>query len=138
MYAECLNEAGATAEAASWLNLVRTRAGLDNTTAATKNEMAKAIEDERLLELCFEGHRWYDLVRTGRLNEVMVAHFNHRTPGLSATLQANDNGMVVKDCNSTQGTPLKWKFADGKTAPLFAIPYSQTQLMKGWKQNEGY
>lgn len=138
MYAECLNEAGATAEAASWLNLVRTRAGLDNTTAAIKNEMAKAIEDERLLELCFEGHRWYDLVRTGRLNEVMVAHFNHRTPGLSATLQANDNGMVVKDCNSTQGTPLKWKFADGKTAPLFAIPYSQTQLMKGWKQNEGY
>ncbi|PPL01686.1 SusD family protein [Parapedobacter indicus] len=32
-----------------------------------------AIEKERRVELAFENHRWFDLVRTGRAEEVMVA-----------------------------------------------------------------
>lgn len=32
-----------------------------------------AIENERHVELAFENHRWFDLVRTGRAKEVMIA-----------------------------------------------------------------
>ena len=32
-----------------------------------------AIENERRVELAFENHRWFDLVRTGRAKDVMVA-----------------------------------------------------------------
>lgn len=32
-----------------------------------------AIEKERRLELAFESHRWFDLVRTGRAKDVMIA-----------------------------------------------------------------
>lgn len=57
--------------AASDLNAIRIRAGLTETTAATQPEMLAAIEKERVCELFYEGHRWYDLKRTGKLDEVL-------------------------------------------------------------------
>ncbi|SHI03033.1 RagB/SusD domain-containing protein [Chryseolinea serpens] len=53
------------------LNAVRQRAGLANSTAATKAEVLLAIEDERRLEFAFEAHRWFDLVRTKRAGDVL-------------------------------------------------------------------
>ncbi len=52
------------------LNAVRTRAGLANTAAATKPDLLQAIEDERRLEFAFEPHRWFDLVRTKRADDI--------------------------------------------------------------------
>lgn len=59
--------------AASDINLVRTRAGLANTTAASQTQMLAAVEKERVTELFYEGHRWYDLKRTGQLQTVLSA-----------------------------------------------------------------
>lgn len=73
MYAEALNELGQPAAAAAPLNLVRTRARLANTTATTQAAMHLALEQERRVELAFESQRWFDLVRTNRFVEVMVA-----------------------------------------------------------------
>lgn len=39
----------------------------------TNQELLLAIEKERRVELAFENHRWYDLVRTGRAKDVMIA-----------------------------------------------------------------
>ena len=61
--AECLNELSRTVEAIPFLNQIRTRAGLAATTATTKKTVKLAIENERFLELAFEPHRWYDLIR---------------------------------------------------------------------------
>lgn len=137
MYAECLNETGKTLEAANYLNQIRNRAGIDDTPASTQAEMRLAIEDESFLELCFEGHRWYNLVRTKRITPVMEAHFQHRTQGLDAVLQACNNGMVVKDANSTTGIPITWKWSGSSAPVLFGIPYDQIQLTN-WTQNELY
>ncbi len=71
--AEALNELGDLAGAAELVNRIRTRVNLPNTAAASQSDMRLAIEKERRLELAFEGHRWYDLKRTGRAIAVMNA-----------------------------------------------------------------
>lgn len=63
MKAEALNESGATAAAQIPLNIVRKRAGLKDVTTTDQGEMREKIIHERRMELAFEGHRWFDLVR---------------------------------------------------------------------------
>lgn len=54
------------------LNIIRTRAGLPNTTANTQTLLLSAIEHERQVEFFAEwGHRWFDLKRTGRIDNVL-------------------------------------------------------------------
>lgn len=57
------------------INAIRARAGLTGIGVTTKNDVLLAIEQERRVELFGEGygHRWIDLVRTGRVNAVMTA-----------------------------------------------------------------
>lgn len=58
-------------DAAADVNAIRTRAGLNATTAATKDELLLAVENERKIEFALEPHRWFDLVRTGRAAAVL-------------------------------------------------------------------
>ncbi|MNQ76409.1 SusD family protein [compost metagenome] len=56
------------------INVIRTRAGLGNTTAATQSTLLTAIAKERKLELFGEyGNRWFDLKRTGTADAVLGA-----------------------------------------------------------------
>lgn len=60
------------------LNLIRDRAGIAASTAATKNDLLLAIENERRVEFALEPHRWYDIVRTGRAPAVFnLSDANH-------------------------------------------------------------
>ncbi|WP_114748666.1 RagB/SusD family nutrient uptake outer membrane protein [Pleomorphovibrio marinus] len=70
--AEALNEQGNSGEAATYLNMVRNRAGLENTTASSQTDMREAIFRERRVELAFENKRWFDLTRTDRYMEVIT------------------------------------------------------------------
>ncbi len=58
--------------AESDINTIRLRAGLPSVEVSTQQAMLLAIEQERRVELFSEwGHRWFDLVRTGRAAEVL-------------------------------------------------------------------
>lgn len=89
LYAEALNEsAGPSAEVYKYLDLVRTRAGLAGVEAAwagysnrpdkpkEKEGLRQIIQQERLIELAFEGHRFWDIRRwkdaTRMLNQPIV------------------------------------------------------------------
>lgn len=79
MYAEALNQNGKTAEACKYLNMTRRRGFGYQTTETNpvdlqttdKAQFALMVEQERRVELAFENHRWFDLIRTGRAVEVM-------------------------------------------------------------------
>ena len=56
------------------INLIRNRSGLANTIASDKGNLLSAVEHERQIELFAEwGHRWLDLKRTNRADQVLGA-----------------------------------------------------------------
>ncbi len=111
LYAEALNEVnnGPTPEAYAALNKVRTRAKLAALAGLTYQSFKEAVWLERRLELTFENHRRFDLLRTGRLIEAVKAEttFN-RNPKIQ---------------------PFH---------VLFPFPQADTDANPKLKQNEGY
>jgi len=70
--AEARARQGNISGAATDLDVIRRRAGLEGTTATTQAAMLAAVEHERQVELFAEwGHRWLDLKRTNRADDVL-------------------------------------------------------------------
>jgi len=70
--AEARAQEGNLSGAISDLNLIRNRAGLQNTTATDQTSVLSAIQHERQVELfCEWGNRWFDLKRTGKANDIL-------------------------------------------------------------------
>ncbi|GAB3740421.1 RagB/SusD family nutrient uptake outer membrane protein [Spirosoma lituiforme] len=117
MYAEALNETGNTTDALVALNQVRSRANLPAKTNLTQDAFRLAVEQERRVELSFEGHRWFDLIRTGRLVPVMTAYIaKYRTSG----------GYLVGN----------YQFS--ATKALYPVPFRERSLNPNLTQNPGY
>jgi hypothetical protein len=122
MYAEALNEVSAanTAQAVGLVNRIRTRAGLTASllpVTISQADLRLAIERERRIELNLEGHRWFDLVRTGRAISVMNNHFTRYSIRLNAT-----SPIVQIDQHNL----------------LFPIPISEINTNPILGQNTGY
>jgi hypothetical protein len=117
MYAEALNNNGKTAQAIPLINRVRTRAGLASKplTLSTADTQL-AIEQERRVELCFEGHRWHDLIRWGKA---------------TSTMQAFRAKYLTFD-NANSG------LAPNTYRELFPIPQVEVLLNSKLTQNPGY
>jgi hypothetical protein len=113
-YAEALNEEGQTAEAATYVNLIRARAGVASiSTSLSQSEMRDAILDERGWETYHEGYRREDLVRNGKLLE-----------------------KVNEKYEFYFGEEMPWKSEDYRI--LEAIPTNALMLNPLLEQNPGY
>lgn len=111
--AEALVELNRSSEAVSIVNEIRKRAGISPLDTGMSQDNARlAVENERQLELLFEGHRWYDLVRNDRMEEVMA--------------KATDkNGKpMIKDVSEFRR--------------LMPIPQGQIDINERLEQNQGY
>lgn len=66
IYAEAMaQQDGGLKEALNALNEIRARVDLPAVSASTKTEFMKLLRRERMIELAFEGHRFWDLRRWG-------------------------------------------------------------------------
>lgn len=102
LYAEALNENGTDADTVlALLDPIRTRAGLTSLvgTVSSQADVKRAIANERRLELAFEGHRWFDLVRTGTVDDEMGQTVNsnyHLFPIPISEILAT-NGIITQN-----------------------------------------
>ena len=111
MKAEALNELGQTSDAEEPLYQVRKRAGLTNrgdVEGLTQDQMRDKIRQERRIELAFEGHRWFDMIRW-------------------------DNGQYALDFLHSIG-----KINASQKHLLFPIPQKEIDTNPNLKQNTGY
>jgi len=95
--AEALNQLGNTGEAITLLNQVRARVELAPTTATSKADVAKAILDERRLELFMENSRYWDLKRYYNDDAAFVQYLNSLTEsdGTSLEYKATLNNIFM-------------------------------------------
>jgi hypothetical protein len=112
--AEALNEQNEGDEALTYLNQVRSRAGLGNSEASGQEAIREAIFQERRVELAFENKRWPDLVRSGKADEVMKAY--------GARVKANPQAYYFPE----EITVPPAAYTDIRT--LFSIPASEIAL----------
>ncbi|MDQ3290400.1 MAG: RagB/SusD family nutrient uptake outer membrane protein [Bacteroidota bacterium] len=76
LYAEALLAQGRTADATQQINDIRNRAGLPNLAAGT--DLTEALRHEKRVELAFEPHRWFDIVRWGIGSQVFGSKWQER------------------------------------------------------------
>ena len=117
------------------INLVRERAGIVPYLASgdsnkewvldTPEKVYQAIYDERTLELAFEGHRWFDLVRSGKAVEVMNQHFTNFYNAYTSNSSPNVNNYYMKS----------EKFEIDQYCTLFPIPSQEIRSNPKLTQN---
>jgi hypothetical protein len=118
MYAEAVNEQGTPTTAAldAVNRVIRRSRNLPVATAAPAVDLAATIsrtdlrdrlERERRLELNFEGHRWFDLVRTDRAIPVMNAFFARTaTAGTAPRIITTNNLLFPVPLQEIQTNPI--------------------------------
>ena len=100
--AEARSHLNNLAESLLDLNEVRTRAGLQNSTASNLEELLMAISQERRVEFFAEwGHRWFDLKRTNLANDALA---NLKAPNWQSTdiLYPIPHSQLLLNPNLTQ------------------------------------
>ncbi len=93
MMAECYFYKGDYETSVKYLDMTRTRAGLDNYTYRTPVRLEEEIRNERARELFGEFQRKYDLVRWGIWYDAVTANSDY------AYLQLNTTNSRIKPCH---------------------------------------
>ena len=121
LYAECV---GNTAEGYSYLNKIRTRAGLSELKELSAENYQQAVAYERRCELLGEGHRWFDQVRQNTfVDDIRTMMTNYR----DKRDQAHSSNYTIYANRVTQNSA------------LYPIPMSQIRIREGlYQQNPGY
>ena len=119
------------------INMIRERAGIipylesgnqsEEWVLDTPEKTYQAIFDERALELAFEGHRWFDLVRSGKAVEVMNQHFTNFYNAYTSNATPTVDKYYMKET----------KYEIDQYCTLFPIPSQEIRANPNLTQNSG-
>jgi len=127
MLAEAINEESGPADAYTYLNQVRQRAGLAAVGGLDKTGFRAAVLKERRVELAFENWRWFDLKRTNTTEELVNI------------LNAHGTAERANPTVSRQGVPFSaTDYVFSGYEALYPIPADELLVNKNLTQNPGY
>ncbi len=123
-YAEASLALGQTAEATTYINMIRARAGMPDFTG----DITKALRYERQIELVFENNRWYDIRRWKILDKALT---DAKGVDITETITNGNATTVWKQIQVEQRQAL---------SKMYWIPISSDELRKApqLEQNPGY
>lgn len=159
-YAETANENGSTSEGYEVLKMIRKRAGIEPGSDAmyglkqgmNQTEMRMALLDEKRIEFCFEGQRFYDLRRHRLIHTYLNGQHKY---GILATLKANvdeDDALKRFGNNTLMPEEFDYKVVDlvfqdqnaesamwiPETYYFFPIAKSEIEKNPNLEQNTGW
>jgi hypothetical protein len=126
-YAEAEANLGNTAEALKYLNKIRQRVNMPDVTSGGGTDLIEKIQQERRVELCFEGHRFFDLRRWGMAEEGAGDAL-----GIIITPTDPSNTSFTYQINTVEKRTWMPDFY------YYPIPRSEIQINPSIKQNPGY
>jgi hypothetical protein len=145
--AEALNEAGETAEALKYVNLVRLRAGMPGFSAGIlQGDFREKIRNERRVELSFEDHRFFDL-RRWRLYDGVTAENELDKPryqqllnmyGIIVTLNDAQTQFTYTGAPGTEGNQMDLRVFNNPKNYLFPVPDGEVKRAPKLGQNKGW
>ncbi|MEM9260458.1 MAG: RagB/SusD family nutrient uptake outer membrane protein, partial [Bacteroidota bacterium] len=144
IFAEAENELnGPSAPVYDAVNRIRTRAGLPGLAAGLDQDgMREAIRHERRIELVFENHRWFDLIRWDIATEVLNATYTGMMITRTTIPRAADGGPahVFDPAELTFQTFQNGNFSNvfPDRYMLLPIPLSEIEANQALTQNPGY
>lgn len=115
-YAECMIELGNNTEALKYINMTRERALLPPTTG---KDIRAEYEQERQIELCFEGQRWFDLRRWKKLEE----SYSHPKYSITVWKYKDGSKLYVRDMEN----PIRVMNWGGEKTYWMPVPRSENQ-----------
>lgn len=119
--ADTEGEFGMSANAA--INILRNRSDIDMPEFSGSVDFLSRYERERMVELAFEGHRFWDLRRWKKGEEMQTINV--------ASFTKNAEGDIILNRNQVQrGWEEKYYW--------FPIPFSEIQINKNLQQNPGW
>lgn len=126
-YAEATAQLGQTATAVEYVNKVRRRVGMPDIASAGGANLIARIQQERRIELCFEGHRYFDLRRWG-----MADMGSKDALGITITPTNPANTAFTYKVETVQVRQWVPSFY------YYPIPRSEIQINPAIKQNPSY
>jgi hypothetical protein len=133
IFAEAMNELGGPDDkryglsAKEAMGKIRKRAGfgldpyMNSFTSTQKVEFRKLIHNERRIELCFEGYRFWDLRRWEEPINTNVSRVRIKM----------NNGVMTYSASEVVEKKLF-------NSPFMPLPLSETTIIPGIKQNDGW
>lgn len=133
--------------ARSDINRIRARASMPEITVTSQADLRSALRYERMVELCDEGFRWFDIRRWGLAAKHLRGTFY--APALNgdksnARPAIDENWHVTYDGTTWDGKEMNLRtfmtYADYDTSrdDLWPIPQDELDANPHMKQNNGY
>jgi hypothetical protein len=141
--AEAINEAQGPSAAYTYINQIRSRAGMPDYSGMTQDELRKRIRNERRIELAFEDHRYFDVRRWKLFEGVTITNevnkpYYEQLLNLYGVRVTGDDVVNAPEYTYGKAETVNSRVFNSPKNYYFPIPANEVKRAPNLKQNPGW